>query len=45
MVVTHLVEPGGRDGIELKNSKNEPEVMLIWMSGNARKSSKMPAGG
>ena len=44
-MATHLVVPGARDGIELKNSKNEPEVMLAWMSGKARKSSKMPAGG
>jgi len=44
-VVTHLEVPSGPDGMELKSSKNEPEVMLIWMAGKARKSSKMPAGG
>jgi hypothetical protein len=43
-VDTHLV-PGESTGIELYHSRNEPEVMLIWMAGTARKSSKMPAGG
>ncbi len=38
---TCLVSEGCDDSMELKNSKNEPDIMLIWVSGT----SKMPAAG